>query len=221
MDKKEAKKHKRKKDLIEIGIIIGIFGVLYFTGLHTDVAGFLQRGLLKTGIHNAGQPEQGTDFGQTDYRLSLRSMEGETVSLADFSEQTVFINFWATWCPPCIAEMPDIQALYQDMQAEGVQFVMISLDEDPEKARAFMERKAYDFPVYFPASQIPEEFMSNSIPTTFVVEAGGAIRYKKQGLANYNTEGFRGFLREITGQPAESRLFLPNKCSDSINLHLM
>ena len=192
--KKDKKGKSRKRDLVEIGVILCIFAVLYFTGLHTDVAGFMQQALLKTGIHNADGSDMSDNYGKTDYNMTFHDAGGKEVKLAHYKNKVVFLNFWATWCPPCIAEMPDIQDLYADMEQKGIVFVMVSMDENPEKAKSFLKKKGFQFPVYFPASQIPQEFSSNSIPTTFVIDPQGNIRFKKMGMANYDTQDFRNFL---------------------------
>ena len=99
-----------------------------------------------------------------NYNFYLSDENGTTVSLADFKGKTIFMNYWATWCPPCIAEMPNIQALFEDMThtdetRQEIVFMMISLDADSKKALDFVERKGYSMPVYFPRSQKPSIYM--------------------------------------------------------------
>lgn len=130
--------------------------------------------------------------------MPLVSIEGERGSLKDFEGKTIFLNFWATWCPPCIAEMPNIQALYEDLSDdEDIVFVMLSLDEDHDKARAFMERKEFTMPVYFLIGRQPGVYNSTVVPTTYVISRSGDIVVEKRGMAKYNTTSFKEFLLSL------------------------
>ncbi|MBO6522851.1 MAG: TlpA family protein disulfide reductase [Balneolaceae bacterium] len=187
-----------KKAVWEWGIILGIFGILYITGLHTEVIGGLQRVLLSTGIL---RPDTEVDPGETrkaNYNMPLITLDGDRTSLSEFEGKTIFLNFWATWCPPCIAEMPNIQKLYDQLEdEEKVVFVMLSLDEDPEKARAYMDRKEFTMPVYFLAGRQPGVYNSTVVPTTYVISPEGDIVVEKRGMAKYNTDEFRNFLLSL------------------------
>lgn len=127
------KKKSIKREIIEWGIFLGIIGFLFATGLHTPVFGFLQGLVLKTGII---QPSINHEGGKTaDYDFMLVDANGRQQPFSDFEGKVVFVNFWATWCPPCVAEMPDIHELYQEMKDEDIAFVLISLDDDFDKAK--------------------------------------------------------------------------------------
>ncbi|MFA6360084.1 MAG: TlpA disulfide reductase family protein, partial [Dysgonamonadaceae bacterium] len=121
--KKKRKKKNTKKTLIEYGIIAAVGIILYATGLHTEVIGFAQRGLLATGLitpnvekiaqERSDETEMTTTTVHTpaDFNLTLMDKDGKTISLTDFKGKVIFMNMWATWCPPCIAEMPNINKL--------------------------------------------------------------------------------------------------------------
>ncbi|MEQ8581071.1 MAG: TlpA disulfide reductase family protein [Marinoscillum sp.] len=189
-------KKSYRKELIEWAIIVVVGLTLYVTGLHTEVIGQIQRVVLATGIM---QPEADDEKVAASYDLRLSNIAGRTVSFATFKGQTVFLNFWATWCPPCIAEMPDIEDLYQKM-GKDVTFVMISLDEDRDKARRFVERKGFELPVYFLESPLPAPYNPSSIPTTYVISPEGQVVLTRHGMAKYDTEEFRLFLSEINSE---------------------
>lgn len=128
----------------------------------------------------------------------LRDRNGEEINMADMEDKVVFINFWATWCPPCIAEMPNINKLYQQYKEDdGVVFLMISLDQDFEKAKAFVDKRSLDFNIYEPRSRMPNEFQTQGIPVTYVLDKAGEIAYKHVGMGNYNTQKFKDFLEEL------------------------
>ncbi len=189
----QKKKKSIKREIIEWAIFLGVFAGLYFSGLHTPVIGFIQRGILATGIIS---PNTNVDKRLASYDMRLVDISGNEVDLSTWKSETIFLNFWATWCPPCIAEMPDIDDLYKEMGNE-VQFALISVDKDPEKAIKFVEDKGFQAPIFFMASGIPEAYRSSAIPTTFVISPEGEIVAMNQGMAKYNTKKFRNFLREL------------------------
>ncbi len=198
MTDQKKKSFFSKRDLIEFGVIAGVAAFLYLMGWHTEVIGTLQRGLLATGIIRPDITVDESEFLRANYNMPLLSMDGERMSLQDFEGKTIFLNFWATWCPPCIAEMPNIQKLYEDFENhDDIVFVMLSLDEYPDKARAFMARKEFTMPVYFLAGRKPGTYDSTVVPTTYVISPEGYIVMEKRGMANYNTTSFRDFLNEL------------------------
>ncbi|MEQ6122560.1 TlpA disulfide reductase family protein [Reichenbachiella sp. MALMAid0571] len=187
---------KIKREVIEWVVLIGVVLTLYFTGLHTEVIGMIQRVVLAPGLI---KPEVIPASEQQDasYQFNLVDVDGNTVSFEKFRGKTIFINLWATWCPPCVAEMPDINSLYGKIDSDEIAFVMISRDQDFDKAIQFAAKKAYDFPIYSEASLLPSVFQTNSIPTTFVISPQGKIVVKKSGMASYDSEEFRDFLNGL------------------------
>ncbi len=188
------KKKTFKRELIEWTVLISVIAVLFLTGLHVTVFGFIQRGLVETGLIQPEIQEAGVLEANYDFRLVNQA--GEVVNFEEFKGQTVFLNFWATWCPPCIAEMPNIQSLYEDVGDE-MAFVMISQDEDAHKAFQFVNRKGYEFPVYMLSSRLPKVFQHQSIPTTYVISPEGKIVVSHSGFAKYSTDEFKAFLRGL------------------------
>ncbi|SMO63858.1 TlpA family protein disulfide reductase [Gracilimonas mengyeensis] len=204
MDKKNksSKKTALKKELIQWAVILLVAAGLYATGYHAEVIGRLQSVLLYTGIL---QPDTDASIvhGQTaDYNMPLLTLDGDRTSLAEFEGKTIFLNFWATWCPPCIAEMPNIQSLYEKVHSKDIVFVMASLDEEPQKARDFVARKGFTFPVYSVLSK-PRSYDSSVVPTTYVIAPDGSIMMEHQGMAKYDTKEFTEFLKAISA--AEGR----------------
>lgn len=104
------------------------------------------------------------------------------------------VNLWATWCPPCVAEMPSLQKLY-DRYENQLAFYFIS-NEKPEKLKQFLKSKNYNLPVYLPASNYPKEFDSNSLPTTYVLDQDGNIIIEEVGAHDWFSDGF---LKKIDG----------------------
>lgn len=188
-------KHPALEWILWLGIPLG----LYLTGWHTEVIGQAQRLVLATGLANARPGTPPAQQPDASYDLALRTLDGKPVLLKELRGKAVFMNFWATWCPPCVAEMPGIQDLYTATQPENVAFVMISVDKDFDRLQRFMRRKKYTFPVYRLAdNSIPAMYASQTIPTTFVISSAGKLAFRHEGMANYNTADFKSFLLEQT-----------------------
>jgi thiol-disulfide isomerase/thioredoxin len=209
------KKKFSLKDIPGWAVMLAIFGVLYLTGLHTEAIGQVQRVLLATGLKNADMPDEipGTTAGEITETsemgtspmagagFKMQTLDGKTVNFESLKGKVVFMNIWATWCPPCVAEMPNIQKLYEKVGSDKIAFVMLSVDEGGvEKVKKFIDKKGFSFPVYMPAAQLPQEFYSNAIPTTFIVSPEGKIVAKQEGMAEYDTKEVRDFLQSMVKQ---------------------
>ncbi len=131
----------------------------------------------------------------SDYRWGYQDLEGNQQSFASLKGEVIFLNYWATWCPPCIAEMPNIQALY-DKMGDRVRFVLLS-SESPEVIREFMKKNDYRLPVYRSFGNPRPIFHSRAIPTTYVIAPDGRIVVKKTGSARWDSERFVALLESL------------------------
>lgn len=122
--------------------------------------------------------------------FSLVDKNGEQINLKDFQGKTIVLNFWASWCPPCIEEMPSIQKFYNDINKDDVKLVLVALDRDFNKSIKFMEKKGYNMPYYYPASNIPSQFDIRGIPITYVITGSGEIAITYSGMADYTSKEF-------------------------------
>ena len=190
---------KLKKEIRDWTIFAAVLLTLYFTGLHTEVAAFAQRIVLATGIANPKVETVQEEKTVARYDFSLDGMDGSTLNFEDKRGKVIFINFWATWCAPCIAEMPSIQYLHDEFKDNpDVIFVMINVESKRSKARKFIDKKEYTFPVYYPnATRIPSVYASDGIPTTYVIDKEGYIVYQKVGMASYDGSGFIEFMNKL------------------------
>lgn len=186
-------KKKIKKELIEWILLITVFGTIYLGGWHTEVIGRIQQLILSTGIIT---PTLAEEEKPVSYDFWLEDMNGNKVSFESFKDQVVFLNFWATWCPPCVAEMPDIHDLY--LENDKAEFVMISMDKDEMKAKSFVQRKGFEFPIYFLRSTLPPTYNTQSIPTTYLIDKEGLVKVENHGMAKYNTPTFKQLLDELS-----------------------
>lgn len=183
-----------------------LLALVMFTPLRTPVLGALQRGLLATGLWKATVPATpaATPVVATGgaaaypHNLPLRTLDGRAANLSDLKGKVVFVNLWASWCPPCVAEMPGIHALYKKVNPHKVAFVMLSLDENPAKAQAMIKRQGYTFPVYFPAGPLVLPFDSHSIPSTVILDPEGQVAARHDGMAEYDTPEFKAALENLT-----------------------
>jgi thiol-disulfide isomerase/thioredoxin len=185
---------RKKRELIEWVVLISVFGILYITGLHTEVLGQLQRAILTTGIISPSVETESEIA--ADYNLRLKDSEGNILDMSALKGKTIFMNYWATWCPPCIAEMPNINNLHAEVN-DDVEFLMISLDDEPQKAIDFVKKKEYSFPIYFLASSKPSVYSSNAIPSTYVISPEGKIVVSHSGMAKYNSDSFKKYLLSL------------------------
>jgi thiol-disulfide isomerase/thioredoxin len=139
-----------------------------------------------------------------EYDWQLRRLDGEMLDVADLRGKVLFVNLWATWCPPCIAEMPSIQRLYDGFRdSEDVAFLLICA-EDAQMVRAFLAENGYDLPVYQLTDRPPEALRTRGIPATFIISRTGAIARKRVGAAHWDAPKVVSFLRELAEHPPPS-----------------
>ncbi|MGY6742956.1 MAG: TlpA family protein disulfide reductase [Cecembia sp.] len=184
-----------KKEVKSWGIMLAVFAFLYFTGLITPIMGGVQSLLLATGIKKPKITLVDKSNTQFDYQGAFLDLKGNRVMLEEYRGKTVFINLWATWCPPCRAEMPHIESLYKKVnEQENLEFLMIALDKEFEKSKDFIDKKGFTFPVVHASYGLNNALQSQSIPTTLVVDPKGEIVFYQEGMSNFDTEEFRNFL---------------------------
>ncbi|NJM15692.1 MAG: TlpA family protein disulfide reductase [Bacteroidales bacterium] len=114
-----------------------------------------------------------------DLQWQVIQDNGTLVSLNSVNKP-VFINFWATWCPPCRAEMPDIQNFY-DKYKEKVEFIFIS-NESEDAIKSYFEKNGFNLPISSPLSSVPKAFAATSIPTTFILDKQKTLWLPKEAL---------------------------------------
>ncbi|WP_116125858.1 TlpA family protein disulfide reductase [Lewinella sp. IMCC34183] len=188
---------------------IVLVGGLYLTGLHTPVMAFLQRGILATGLFqpDTDGPDPGAEERVPTVKLDFHMVDadGRSVDAGDLTGKVVFLNLWASWCPPCLAEMPNINALYADYAGdERVAFVLLNVEADFTKGVDYVRRHGYDFPVYHLRGNLPEELRSGTLPTTYVISPDGEVVVAHEGMARYDTRKFRALLNGLRSLPREA-----------------
>jgi thiol-disulfide isomerase/thioredoxin len=130
-----------------------------------------------------------------DYHWQLQGETGEIFNFNEAKGKVVVINFWATWCPPCIAEMPSLEKLYNSYNGEVV-FLFVS-DEKQEVISKFKQKHNYEFEVHSALTAFPKEFDVTSIPRTFVIDKNGNIVIDKTGAANWYSDKVIATLEDL------------------------
>ena len=162
----------------------------------------------------ASEPEDGTDASTTVELLehpapvapfTLTDIEGRTLSSSDWKGKVVLLNFWATWCPPCLAEIPDLIAL-QDKYRDRLVVIGISEDELPtDKVKQFTNDRKVNYPIVMETEEIRQLFTGIiALPTTFVLDHDGRISYKHVGLLNAQVT--EGVTRALAGMPLNAKV---------------
>ena len=134
----------------------------------------------------AGDGETGLAIGNMAPDFELTTLEGETAKLSDYRGQIVFINFWATWCPPCRAEMPDMEKLYQDMDLEILAINLTESERDEEGVAAFVKDFGLTFPIPMDVnSEVADAYQVQAYPTSYMIDSSGRIQFVARGAMNY------------------------------------
>lgn len=162
------------------------------------VAGIVQKNVEErqaTDRLNAGSAvdflptDEGLAKGETAPDFELTTLDGEAVKLSDYKGKKVILNFWATWCPPCRAEMPDMQKFYDEQaDSENVEILAVNLttaDKGMDKINAFVEEFSLTFPIPMDTEgEIGDLYQAASIPTSYMIDTEGRVQQKIVGPMN-------------------------------------
>ncbi|MBK8784680.1 MAG: TlpA family protein disulfide reductase [Anaerolineales bacterium] len=115
-------------------------------------------------------------------QLALKNVNGETESLADFSGQVLLLNNWATWCPPCKAEMPTLKKFHDAHSAEGFTIIAVEAGDGKEEVLEFANSLELTFPIWLdPEGAALNAFKNGSLPNSYVIDRSGTVRYAWTG----------------------------------------
>ncbi|WP_017381240.1 redoxin domain-containing protein [Paenisporosarcina sp. TG-14] len=133
-----------------------------------------------------GSEETGLAIGNIAPDFELTTLEGKTARLSDYRGQRVFINFWATWCPPCRAEMPDMQKLYEQKDVD-VEILAVNLQESEEVVSEFVTDFGLTFPILMDVnSDVADTYQVRAYPTSYMIDSSGRIQYIAIGAMNHD-----------------------------------
>ena len=151
--------------------------------------------LFVMGTLAAGCQDEKEEKIPATFAMQMENSKGEPVSMDEFKGKVIFFNVWATWCPPCIEEMPGIQELYEKVGEDPeIAFLMLSMDQDFEKAIAFREKHGFDFEIYRLTGAMPAMYNTKLIPTTFVIDPEGNLVLQHDGVGQFGSEEFKEYI---------------------------
>jgi len=135
----------------------------------------------KASIFSDNSP-QASDF-------TVKDLKGRKIALSDYSGKVVFLNFWATWCGPCKAEIPDFIEAYKQYKDKGMQIIGISVDRiSPKSVLKFAEKYKINYPVIMGTAKIQKDYEPGPyVPTTIIVDQKGKIRHRHIGYMSKET----------------------------------
>ena len=150
-------------------------------------------------------PERAAEVGKAAPAYEAATLDGERVTLASLKGEVVMLNVWATWCPPCVREMPSLQALHDELQPHGFRVVAVSVDRPGAggQIRDFLVEHDISFDIlHDPGKDIARRFQTIGLPETFLIDRDGVVRYHWIGMIDTNTPRVRNpVMAALRGDP--------------------
>jgi thiol-disulfide isomerase/thioredoxin len=134
---------------------------------------------------------------RAEFRWTLRDLDGKPVELDAYRGRTIVLNLWATWCPPCVAEMPSLESLASNGRLKDVAFLCVAVNDDPGAVRSFVESRSLKVPVLVADDAVPEPFLTQGIPATFIIAPSGAIVVERVGSARWDAPKVVEYLERL------------------------
>ena len=129
----------------------------------------------------------------------IPALTGEPVKVSDFTGKISLLNFWATWCPPCRAEMPSIERLHKQMSGTKFQIIAVNSGEHRSQVVSFIEKNKYTFPIYLDESnELSSIFAARGLPSTYLVNKEGKVIAARIGAMEYDQAELIKLLKELT-----------------------
>ncbi|WP_248723643.1 TlpA disulfide reductase family protein [Seonamhaeicola sp. ML3] len=183
---------KLKKPKFRDVLFLIVVALLIIPQTRKPIQVFLNKGLALISPSVLSEENQGHIAG---YSWSLVQENGENFNFETLKGKVILVNFWATWCPPCIAEMSSLQELYDDYN-QKIEFVFVT-DDSFKTVNQFLKKNDYNLPIYRSVSNFNKIFELKSIPRTFLVDKNGKIIIDKTGAANWNSETVREIIDKL------------------------
>jgi peroxiredoxin len=136
--------------------------------------------------------------------LELQDEEGKVHRLGSYRDKVLVVNFWASWCTPCVRELPGLNRLRKELGDQSFEILGVNVAEPPNRLTRFLERQPIDFPVlYDRESEAFYAWNVKGLPTSFVIDREGRIRYQVRGAIEWDDAETIGIIESLLGNPAE------------------
>jgi peroxiredoxin len=133
--------------------------------------------------------------------FELKDPAGKQLSLKDFRGKVVFLNFWATWCPPCIEEMPAMEKLHQELEKDGLVMLAVNFQEGPERVKEFFTQHNLTFtPLLDRDGKVTEQYQAWGLPVTVVINKRGEIAARAMGSKDWHTDEARQLFKKLLAE---------------------
>jgi len=154
--------------------------------------------LFATGCGRDRVPTGRLAIGRPAPDFSLRDLSGKTHRLSDYRGKVVMINFWATWCPPCRAELGSMQRLFAAPPGNDFRMLTILVNDSPANGAMMARKKGYTFPILMdPEGTTGQAYGITGVPETYIVDRNGILREKVIGADDWNSPRARDLIRSI------------------------
>ena len=147
-------------------------------------------------------PKEGKIMGYGDRApgFSLQALDGKTVSLADFRGKVILVHFWATWCPPCVEEMPALERLRHSLDSERFALLTVSADEDRSQVESYRDRLKLSLPILLdPSHEVSRAYQTYRYPESFLLDREGKVVSRFVGPREWDSEIYVDRIRELLG----------------------
>jgi len=173
----------KKATLIGIIAVLAVIGVLFFYGQNSDQ----RKKIIREG-------DRAPEF-------SLLSLDGKTISLSSQRGKVVMVHFWATWCPPCVEELPTLERLYRAYIGKDLEILAVNIDEGGAGAvEQFMKKNRFALPVLLnPDQSVAREYGTFKFPETYIIDREGIVRRKIIGAADWTSPAAQKVILAMVG----------------------
>jgi peroxiredoxin len=160
-------------------LILPVLFFLFFSNIYADE---LKDKLEKLGFTKIEQELNYFDF-------SLSDIHGNILNLRDYQGKIIFLNFWATWCPPCRSEMPSMEIMNKKLNTKNFVMLAVNIEEDKKIVIKLTKKNNYTFPILLDTTgEIARKYKINAIPTTYIIDTKGKIAAVFTGVNNWSAD---------------------------------
>jgi thiol-disulfide isomerase/thioredoxin len=156
---------------------------LYFVGPRMSVSGSFEKNSVRY---------------PADYNWDLHDQDDKPIRFETFKGKTIFLNIWATWCPPCVAEMPSIARLAENprLKGKGIEFICVATDDSASPVRQYLQGKNWEM-TFLRADSLPRAYLTEGIPATYAISPEGVVVGMVEGASDWDNAEVVEFLEKL------------------------